>query len=76
MARVMKIMVTSFKMICVFSAPAHATSHCQPTPLLKTPGHSQVSLAQSLVGTLFFSPGSWCMKGFFCHQRVSLPSTV
>ena len=35
-----------------------------PTPLPGTPGHSQADLAQSLVGTLLLSPGSWCAQGF------------
>ena len=30
------------------SAPNPATVHCQPTPLLETPGHSPASLNQSL----------------------------
>ena len=63
---VMMIMVTSFKRTCactvVFSSPDPSAGHCQPTPLLETPGHSQASLAQSLVGTLFLSPGSWCTE--------------
>ena len=32
-------------------------------PLLETPGHSQASLGQSLVGSLLLSPGSWCTQG-------------
>ena len=43
----------------VFSAPDPAAGHCPPTPPLETPGHSQASLAQSLVGSLLLSPGSW-----------------
>ena len=38
--------------------------HCQPMPLPETPGHSQSTLAQSLVGSLPLSPGSWCTQGF------------
>ena len=30
--------------------PLHHAGHCQPTPPLETPGHSQASLAQSHVG--------------------------
>ena len=40
--------------------------HCQPTPLPETPGHSWASLSQSLVGSLFLSPGSWCGQGSVC----------
>ena len=48
--------------------------HCQPTPLLVTPGHAQTSLVQSLVGSLLLSPGSWCAQGFVCavQEYVSL----
>ena len=35
-------------------------------PLWETPGPSKASLAQSLVGTLFLSPGSRCVQGFVC----------
>ena len=38
------------------------TQH-RPVPLLETPGHSQASLGQSLVGSLLLSPGSWCTQG-------------
>ena len=30
------------------------------TPPLETPGHSEASLSQSFVGSLFLAPGSWC----------------
>ena len=60
MVRVMKIMATSFKRsyacTVVFSAPDPAASHCGPMPPPEIIGHSQASLAQSLVGTLFLSP--------------------
>ena len=63
MVEVMKIMVTSVKGSHVdtatFSAPNPAAGHHQPTPLPETPGHSQSSLGQSLVGSLLLSPGSW-----------------
>ena len=45
------------------SAPNPAAGHHQPTHLLETPGHSQASLGQSLVGSLLLSPGSWCTQG-------------
>ena len=64
MVEVMKIMATSSKgspaCIATLSAPNPAAGHHQPTHLLETPGHSQASLGQSLVGSLFLSPGSWC----------------
>ena len=70
MVEVMKIMVTSFKRFrantATLSAPDPAAGHCQPTPPLETPGRSQASLGQSLVGSLLLSPGSWCAQGFVC----------
>ena len=39
-------------------APLLVVGHCQPLPLQEMPKHSQVSLAQSPVGSLLLSPGS------------------
>ena len=51
----------------LFSAPDPTAGHCRPTPPPKTPGHSQASLAQSLLmGSLLLPPGSWCTQGFVC----------
>ena len=70
----MKIMVTCFKMsfagTVVFSAPDPAAGHCQLTPLLETLLHSQASLDQSLVGSLFLSPGFWCTQGLVCAKSL------
>ena len=80
MVEVMKIMATSFKRshacTATLSAPDPAAGHCQPMPLLQTPGHSQASLGQSLVGSLLLSPGSWCAQGFVClfPPKVCFPS--
>ena len=43
-------------------------------PHPEAPGHSRVSLDQSLVGSLLLSPGSWCTQDFVCalHESVSL----
>ena len=54
------------------SVPSPAAGHCRPTPLLETPGHSQASLGQSLVGSLLLSPGSWCTQGFVCALQESV----
>ena len=66
-------MATSFKRSCaptvVFSDPDPAVSHGQPMPPLETPGHSQASLAQSLVGSLLLFSGSWCTQGFFVPSK-------
>ena len=77
----MKIMVTSFKRshghTATLSAPNPAAGHHQPTPLLETPGHLQVSLGQSLGGvTALFSWVLVCTKFCFCPPRVCLPSPV
>ena len=60
--------MTSFKKphahVAPLSAPNPASGHCQPAPLMETPGHSQASLGQSLVGSLLLSLGSWCMEGY------------
>ena len=76
MVRVMKIMATSFKRsyacTVVFSAPDPAASHCGPMLPPEVIGHSQASLAQSLVGMLFLSPGSWCAKDFLCALQETV----
>ena len=54
------------------SVPNPAAAHCRLTPLRETPGHSQASLGQSLVGSLLLSPGSWCTQGFVCTLQVSV----
>ena len=68
MVEVVKIMATSFKRssapTVVLSGPYPAAGHRRPTPLPETPGHSQASLGQSLVGSLLLSPGSCFVKGF------------
>ena len=62
MVEVMKIMATSLKRLhacsATLSAPDLAAGHRRPLPLPETPGHSQESLGQSLVGSLLLSPGS------------------
>ena len=57
---------------CCIQCPWAITGHYQPTPLLEIPGHSQATLAQSLVGTLFLSPGSWCAQDFVCVLQESV----
>ena len=36
-------------------------------PPPETPGHSQASLAQSLLRTLLLASGSWCAQGLLVH---------
>ena len=47
--------------------------HGGPLPTHASAGdhHSQVGLAQSPVGSLLFSPGSWCMQNFVCALQES-----
>ena len=77
MVEIMKTMVTSFKRFyagtATFSAPNPSTGHHWPMPPLETPGHSQASLGQSLVGSLLLSPESWCTRFCLCPLRVYFP---
>ena len=76
MVEVMKTMVTSFKMsqahTAILSTPNPVASHHQPMPPPETPGHSQASLAQSLVGSLLLSHGSWCLQDFIWAPQESV----
>ena len=61
----------------VVNALDPAAGHCRPTALLETLGHSQASLAQSPVGSLLLSPGSWCAQVSVCaHQEFVSQSCV
>ena len=60
----------------VFIAPDSTAGHRRPMSLPETPGHSQASLAQSLVGTLLLSPGFWCAQGFVCALQESVSSVL
>ena len=74
MADLMKITVLQ-KVPCMHSCtecPQSCTTHHQPMPLPETPGHSQESLGQSLLGSLLLSPGSWCTQGFVCAFQESV----
>ena len=76
MMGVMKVKKTSFRRnyahTVVFSAPDPVAGLYWPTLLLETPGHSQASLAQSLVRTLLFFPGSWWAQAFVCALLESV----
>ena len=78
MMEVMKKMATSFKWsqahTAALSAPNPAAGHRWPMPLPQTLRHSWASLAQSLVGSLLLSPGSWFAQSFVCAllESVSL----
>ena len=72
----MKINVTSFKSsharTATLSTPNPAAGHHGPMTLLETPGHSQASLGQSLLGSLLLSPGSWCAQSTVCALQESV----
>ena len=76
MVEVIKIMGTSFKRshacTATFSAPDPAAGHHQPMPPAETPGHSQASLGQSLVGSLLLSPRSWDTQVSICGLQESV----
>ena len=59
----------------VISAPDAVADHCQPMPLQETPGHSQASMAQFVVGSLLLSPGSWCAQVLFLLSRSLFPQS-
>ena len=74
MVEVMKIMVTSFKrshsMYCYTQCPQPCS---RPPPTNTSAGDSwtlRASLGQSLVGSLFLSPGSWCTRFCLSPPRV------
>ena len=75
MVEVMRIKLTPFQRsqacTATLSAPNPTAGHCQPTPPLQIPGHSQASLGQSLVGLLLLSPVSYCSRFYLCPPRVS-----
>ena len=60
------------KVPCTLCAPNPAAGHHRPIPLPETPGHSQASLDQSLVGSLLLSPGFLCTQGFVCALQESV----
>ena len=73
---VMKTTATSFKRSYAGTAalgdPDPAAGHCWPVPPPESPGHSQASLGQSLVGSLLLSPGSWFAQDFVCAFQESV----
>ena len=58
--------------VMMIMAPNPASGHHWPMPPLETPGHSQASLGQSLVGSMLLSPGSWCTQDFVCVLQESV----
>ena len=75
MVEVMKIMATSFKRSHAYASNP-AAGRYQPTPPLETPGHSQISLGQSLVGSLLLFLGPGAHKVLFVPTKSLFPSPV
>jgi len=57
---------------CCCQCPVPEAGHYQPIPPWKTLKHSQAGVAQSLVGSLILSPGSWWAQSFVCALQESL----
>ena len=57
-------LLASHACTATLSVPDPVAGHLQHTPLPETPGHSQASLAQCLVGSLFLYPESRCAQSF------------
>ena len=57
------------------SAPNPAAGHHRPTPPPETPGHSQASLGQSLVGPLLLPPGSGAHKVLSVTSKSLFPQS-
>ena len=76
MVEVMKITVTSFKRshagTAALSALNPAGGHCQPMLPPETPGPSQASLGQSLVGSYLLSSGSCWAQAFVSALQASV----
>ena len=60
------------RMHCHTQCPNPTAGHHQPMPLPKSPGNSQASLGQSLLGSLLLPPGSWCTQGIACALQESV----
>ena len=74
MVGIMAVMVISFKRIYAPRTVVFSVPDCWPMPPPETPGHSQASLAQSLVGSVLLSPGFWCTQSLVCaHQEFISP---
>ena len=73
------VMVTSFKMTFsspdVFSASDPVVGHRRPTSPPQIPGHSQASLAQSLVGSLPYLLAPGVHKVLFVPSKSLFPQS-
>ena len=60
-------------MYLFIQCPDPIAGHCGHLPPLETPGHSQVSLPQSLVGTLLLYTDAWGTQGLFVSSKSVSP---
>ena len=58
------------------SVPQLCSRPPRPTSPLETPGHSQPSLGQFLVGSWLRFPRSWCPQGLACVLQESVSSVL
>ena len=59
-------------MHCRTQCPRPCIRRHQPMSPPETSRHSWANLGQSLVGSLLFSPGSWCAQGLVCALQDSV----
>ena len=59
-------------MHCRTQCPRPCIRRHQPMSPPETSRHSWANLGQSLVGSLLFSPGSWCAQGLVCALQESV----
>ena len=60
---------------CYTQCSNSAAGHHRPTPPPETPGHSQASLGQSLMGSLLLSSGFWCTQILFVPSKGLFPQS-
>ena len=76
MVDIMKVMANSFRRshthTATLSTPNPQAGYTDPCLHWRLPDTQWASLGQSLVGSLLFSPGSWCTQGFVCALRESV----
>ena len=79
MVEVTKMMATTLKRsharTATLGAADPAAGHRRPTPPPETPGHSQASLDQSLIGSLLLSPGPDAHKVLFVPSKCLFPQS-
>ena len=57
-------------------APDSTAATVDPRLHQRLPNTHRLSLAQSVLGSLLLSPGSWCVQGFVCALQESVSSVL